>query len=186
MVELTLKGTSIHRGERVNRTDLLLLLLPLCLRPRDREYTKLIVSMRGNKTRARHYRPSFGHWKRVKAWCRAEAARSTSKRRSTIAGHARGATAWYIVTRCSFHVPFDLSLSLFLRPFRSISSSLPLTPHHFSLHPILLSHSPHHIDIHIRSLLVSFLPSVLSSSPSHLLEERHERSRGHNFSAPST
>lgn len=80
----------------------------------------------------------------------------------------------------------SLSLSLFLRPFRSISSSLPLTPHHFSLHPILLSHSPHHIDIHIRSLLVSFLPSVLSSSPSHLLEERHERSRGHNFSAPST
>lgn len=46
-------------GERVNRRGLRGVALV-----RD---TKLIVSMRGNKTRARHYRPSFGHWERVKA-----------------------------------------------------------------------------------------------------------------------
>ena len=34
-----------------------------------------------------------------------QASGTSSKRRSTIAGHAGGATAWYIVTRCSFHVP---------------------------------------------------------------------------------
>lgn len=68
------KKDGVYPGERVNRTGLRSSVFP-CVRPRDRSYTgahaardtKLIVSMRGNKTRARHYRPSFGHWERVKA-----------------------------------------------------------------------------------------------------------------------